>query len=178
MCLSSTLRLYVFLSIIGCAYHRRQQGPTTKAQEEGGGFPLMPERCPHRASCHPRASGDPGEPFRALTRLGMESSSVLNHATPRSSYGCEPHPRAREELLGLYPITESEGASTSLIASLWRQRWLANRIRSEDVLAKVAAVNSATLATFFFSGGPGRRRRPDRICVYAGLRALVSTEKS
>ena len=85
----------------------------------------------------------------ALDTLGIESSSVLNHATPRIFYGCELHPRAREELLGLYPITESGGASASVIANLWRQRWLVNRIRSEDVLAKVAAVNSATLATFF-----------------------------
>jgi hypothetical protein len=107
----------------------------------------------------------------------MESSSVLNHATPRISYGCEPHPRAREELLGLYPITESEGASTSLIASLWRQRWLANGIRSEDGLAKVAAVNSATLATFFSAAAPAE---DDGQTGFAFMQdcALVSTEKS
>ena len=90
----------------------------------------------------------------ALNALGIESASVLNHATPRIFYGCELHPRAHEELLGFYPITESKGASASVVASLWRQRWLMNRIRSEDVLAKVAAVNSATLATFFTAAAP------------------------
>jgi hypothetical protein len=85
----------------------------------------------------------------AVETLGINSSSVLNHATPRIFYGCELHPRAREELLGLYPTTESIGCVASVIASLWRQRWLANRIRNAEVISQVAATNAETLAAFF-----------------------------
>jgi hypothetical protein len=85
----------------------------------------------------------------AVGALGIDSSSVLNHATPRIFYGCELHPRAREELLGLYPITESNGPPASIIASLWRQRWLTNRIRNPEVLSRVAASNAQTLVNFF-----------------------------
>lgn len=76
---------------------------------------------------------------QALDDLGIDSSDILNHATPRILYGCEIHAGAREELLGLRPLTESQTASSALIADLWRRRWLANRIQSDAVLTNVAA---------------------------------------
>jgi hypothetical protein len=85
----------------------------------------------------------------AMDALGMDSSSVLNHATPRIFYACELHPRAREELVGLYPTTEGEGYPATVIARIWRQRWLINRIRKPDVLAAVATANAGTMAAFF-----------------------------
>jgi hypothetical protein len=85
----------------------------------------------------------------AVEALGIDSSSILNHATPRIFYGCELHPRAHEELLGFYPITESKGHPGSIIANLWRQRWLATRIRNQEVLDRVATTNARTLFTFF-----------------------------
>lgn len=85
----------------------------------------------------------------AVEALGMDSESILHHATPRIFYGCELHPRAREELLGLYPSTEHEGYSASVIAGLWRQRWLAKRIQNPEVLSAVAGSNAQTLADFF-----------------------------
>lgn len=85
----------------------------------------------------------------AVEALGIDSSSVLHHATPRISYVCELHPGAREELLGFSPFTESKGHSASVVASLWRQRWLANRVKNPEVLTKVASTDAATLATFF-----------------------------
>ena len=85
----------------------------------------------------------------AVEALGIDSTSVLNHATPRIFYGCELHPHAREELLGIYPTTESQGVPASTISSLWRQRWLAKRIGSSTVLQRVAGTNSQTLAAFF-----------------------------
>jgi hypothetical protein len=85
----------------------------------------------------------------AVETLGIDSACVLNHATPRIFYGCELHPRAREELLGFYPITKNEGQSASVIASLWRQRWLVKRIQRPDVLLGVADANAPRYAAFY-----------------------------
>jgi hypothetical protein len=85
----------------------------------------------------------------AVEALGIDSSAVLNHATPRIFYGSRLHPHADEELLGFSPTTESKGHTASVIASLWRQRWLAGRIRNSDVLARVAATDARTIASFF-----------------------------
>jgi hypothetical protein len=83
----------------------------------------------------------------AVEAFAIDSGSVLNHATPRIFFGLELHANAREELLGFSP--ESEGHPASVIASLWRQRWLARRIQNPEILAKVSATDSATLASFF-----------------------------
>lgn len=85
----------------------------------------------------------------SVEALGIDSSAVLNHATPRIFYGLELHPHAREELLGLVPITESTGHPASVIAGLWRRRWMANRIRNPEVLRNVASTNAETVAAFF-----------------------------
>jgi hypothetical protein len=73
----------------------------------------------------------------AMEALGIDSSSVLHHATPRMFYGCELHLGAREELLGFSPMTESRGHRASVIANLWRERWLAGRIRNPQVMERV-----------------------------------------
>ena len=85
----------------------------------------------------------------AVEALGIDSSTVLNHATPRIFYGCELHPRARDELLGFYPVTENKGYAASVIGSLWRQRWLATRIRNPAILTQVSAASAQTSAAFF-----------------------------
>jgi hypothetical protein len=85
----------------------------------------------------------------AVEALGIDASAVLHHATPRIFYGCELHPGAINELVGLYPATDSRGVSASVIASLWRQRWLIKRIQSENVLSRVAQANAQTLVDFF-----------------------------
>lgn len=85
----------------------------------------------------------------AVEALGIDATSVLHHATPRIFYGCELHPGAIDELIGLYPATENQGQPASVIASLWRQRWLSKRIQSKDVLDAVANGNAQTLADFF-----------------------------
>ena len=94
----------------------------------------------------------------AVEALGIDANSVLHHATPRIFYGCELHPGAIDELIGLYPSTENRGQSTSVIASLWRQRWLSKRIRSQEVLDRVATGNAQSLVDFFSNnaraGGP------------------------
>jgi hypothetical protein len=85
----------------------------------------------------------------AVEALGIDASAVLHHATPRIFYGCELHPGAINELIGLYPATENRGQTASVIASLWRQRWLSKRIQSADVLGCVAQGNAQTLIDFF-----------------------------
>lgn len=85
----------------------------------------------------------------AVEALGIDASAVLHHATPRIFYGCELHPGAIRELLGLYPATENRGHSAGVIASLWRQRWLSKRIQNADVLRGVAQSNAQSLVDFF-----------------------------
>jgi hypothetical protein len=85
----------------------------------------------------------------AVEALGIDASAVLHHATPRIFYGCELHPGAISELIGLYPATEGRGHPANLIAKLWRQRWLSKRIQSKDVLDSVAGGNAQSLVDFF-----------------------------
>jgi hypothetical protein len=85
----------------------------------------------------------------AVEALGIDASTVLHHATPRIFYGCELHPGAIDELLGLYPPTENRGQAANIIASLWRQRWLSRRIQNAEVLSRVASGNAQTLIDFF-----------------------------
>lgn len=85
----------------------------------------------------------------AVEALGIDSSAVLHHATPRIFYGSKLHPYADQELLGFSPITESKGYAAGVIASLWRHRWLAGRIKNPEVLARVATMDAGTLANFF-----------------------------
>jgi Druantia protein DruA len=85
----------------------------------------------------------------AVEALGIDAAAVLHHATPRIIYGCELHPGAIDELIGLYPATENRGHPVSVIGSLWRQRWLSRRIQSHDVLSSVARGNAQALVDFF-----------------------------
>lgn len=91
---------------------------------------------------------------QALDDLGIESSRILHHATPRIFYGCEIHEGAKEELLGVRPNTESQACSASMIAEAWRQRWLHQRIEHDDVLARMSADGPHTLENLFRSFAP------------------------
>lgn len=85
----------------------------------------------------------------AVEALGINSSAVLHHATPRIFYGCELHPGAIEELIGSNPATENRGTPIKVIAHLWRLRWLSKRIQNDDVLQRVTAENAQTIQQFF-----------------------------
>lgn len=86
----------------------------------------------------------------AVEALGINAETVLHHATPRILYGCELHPGATRELLGINPATEDSGPSCATIAACWRERWLAGRIRQPNVLDTVAQRSAHELAEFFF----------------------------
>lgn len=88
---------------------------------------------------------------QALDDLGIASSDILHHATPRIFYGCEIHDGAKAELLGVRPNSESQGSPAAMIAEAWRQRWLRQRIQHDDVLARVAADGAHTLENLFQS---------------------------
>ena len=85
----------------------------------------------------------------AVDILGMDSSAVLHHATPRIFYGCELHSGAIAELIGMQPATECRGNPASVIGGIWRQRWLSKRIQNPKILEQVAESNAQTLADFF-----------------------------
>ncbi len=85
----------------------------------------------------------------AVETLGIDAPAVLNHATPRIFYGCELHPGAVAELMGLYPGTENRGHPSAVIAGLWRQRWLSKRIQSSTVLSNVSKQSAEDVMAFF-----------------------------
>jgi hypothetical protein len=95
---------------------------------------------------------------QALDDLGIESSCILHHATPRIFYGCEIHEGAKAELLGVRPNTESQGCSAAMIAEAWRQRWLRQRIDQDDVLARLAADGAHTLEGLYEAFAPDALR--------------------
>jgi hypothetical protein len=81
---------------------------------------------------------------QALDTLGLCSELLLRHHRPRIIYGVGLVHNLSEYLLGLNskpkyfaPLANREAAS-GLIAGWWRERWLRNRILSDDVLDEVS----------------------------------------
>jgi hypothetical protein len=102
---------------------------------------------------------------QALDDLGIESSRILHHATPRIFFGCEVHEGAKAELLGLRPNSDSQGCSAALIAEAWRRRWLRQRIENDDVLARMSADGPHTLESLFQSFAPVDERDDDQLML-------------
>ncbi len=81
---------------------------------------------------------------QGLNLLGLPSSLLLRHHRRRIVYAVSLIRNLREHLLGiqaepryLVPIKDGPMA-TACIAAWWRERWLRNRIGSDEVLAEVA----------------------------------------
>jgi len=85
----------------------------------------------------------------AIDSLGMNSGAVLNHSTPRIVYGCEIHPGAISELLGINPLTKDYGHSIQTIAELWRRRWLRGRVSNQEVLDAASKDGPDSYGQFF-----------------------------
>lgn len=85
----------------------------------------------------------------ALDALGIDSTYILHHATPRIFYGCELHPGARQELLGLVPTTSTDAPVASVVASAWRERWLSSRIKNGEVMDRLQTANAEAIQSFF-----------------------------
>ncbi|WP_374712410.1 Druantia anti-phage system protein DruA [Symbiobacterium terraclitae] len=73
-----------------------------------------------------------------LEALGVDPDTILRHETPRIVYACEPVPRGREQLLGQPEAAPSVLPTVAEISEAWCRRWLINRIRRHDVLARIA----------------------------------------
>jgi hypothetical protein len=81
---------------------------------------------------------------QGLELLGFPTAQLLRHHRPRVVYAVTLIRNLSDHLLGLepkpeylVPIDHGE-AATAAIGAWWRERWLHNRIGSDDVLAEVA----------------------------------------
>jgi hypothetical protein len=81
---------------------------------------------------------------QALELLHLPTALLLRHHRPRVVYAVSLARNVGEHLLGLerepkylVPLENGEGA-TARIAAWWRERWLRNRIMSDEVLAEVS----------------------------------------
>lgn len=81
---------------------------------------------------------------QGLDLLGLPSGLLLRHHRPRVVYAVSLVRNLREHLLGIEPtprylVPIDDGpAATARIAAWWRERWLRNRIASDEVLNEVA----------------------------------------
>jgi hypothetical protein len=81
---------------------------------------------------------------QALDLLNLPSGLLLRHHRPRVVYAVSLVRNLRDYLIGLsrqpdYIVpAASEAGATSAIGAWWRERWLRNRITSDDVLNEVA----------------------------------------
>lgn len=81
---------------------------------------------------------------QALDLLNLPSGLLLRHYRPRIVYGVSLIRNLGDYLIGLarrpdYIIPLNEGsAATAQIGAWWRERWLRNRIASDEVLEEVA----------------------------------------
>jgi hypothetical protein len=95
-----------------------------------------------------------------LDALGLESSHILHHATPRLFCAAEIEPHSREQLLGLRAATESDAPPLQVIASAWRRRWLLNRIQNDDVLDRVGKLGPESLRAQLWADPDGQFKLP------------------
>lgn len=79
-----------------------------------------------------------------LDALGLDSDTILHHATPRLFYACELGSKARDVLLGL-ASTDARGDTAGAIANAWRTRWLDARSRRPETLAKLRLLGAASV---------------------------------
>jgi len=79
-----------------------------------------------------------------LSALGFEANEILQHGQNRIIYAAELYPEAREDLL-LNKASRSERPPMADIAAEWTRRWLAMRIQSDEVLARISVVNAASV---------------------------------
>ena len=79
-----------------------------------------------------------------LDAMGIDSDSILHHATPRLFYACELGANSRDALLGLTSV-ESEASSAAAISAAWRRRWLDGRARRDATIAAVKVLGPQTV---------------------------------
>lgn len=80
-----------------------------------------------------------------LAALGIDAKQILHHATPRIFYGCELHPGAIEELVGVREHSLPRGPSAQAITAAWLRRWVVGRVRSTDILNRMSRLGPETV---------------------------------
>jgi hypothetical protein len=79
-----------------------------------------------------------------LDALGVDSDTILHHATPRLFYACELGAGSRTSLLGM-ESDNFEPASAAVISASWRRRWLAARSTRDETLLALRALGPASV---------------------------------
>lgn len=93
-----------------------------------------------------------------LDALGLESSHILNHATPRLFCATELEPNARASLLALVAPSPIKPPTLDSIAAAWRKRWLANRILNDEVLDRVGKLGADSVMASLWADDQGQYR--------------------
>ncbi|MGF9566944.1 Druantia anti-phage system protein DruA [Neorhizobium sp. BT27B] len=86
-----------------------------------------------------------------LNALGLDSDTILHHATPRLFYACELGTGARDALLGLSQA-EVYSETVSAIGEAWRRRWLEARSLRPETLEKLRFLGPATVQASLRTG--------------------------
>lgn len=77
-----------------------------------------------------------------LETLGLDANVFLRHHSPRLLYGAALCSNLPDLLIGLTEkpkyVLPSGPASTEIIVDHWRERWLARRVKRDEILARVA----------------------------------------
>lgn len=79
-----------------------------------------------------------------LDALGLDSNTILHHATPRLFYACELGNDSRNSLLGM-EAEDFQAETSAAIGQAWRQRWLLARSRREETLEALSDLGPATV---------------------------------
>jgi hypothetical protein len=80
-----------------------------------------------------------------LAALGIDARQILHHATPRIFYGCELHPGAIEELVGLREHCPMLGPSVQATTAAWLRRWVVGRVRKTETLERMRRLSAETV---------------------------------
>ena len=80
-----------------------------------------------------------------LDALGLDSGSVLHHATPRIVLGCRAEEDTELSMLGIVNPKPKKRPTVNAISRAWRKRWLMNRVTREEVIARIHSEGSQFL---------------------------------
>jgi hypothetical protein len=95
-----------------------------------------------------------------LDALGLESSHILHHATPRLFCASEVEPGARQQLLGFRRAEMVEAPTLAAIAAAWRRRWLLNRVQNEEVLDRLGKLGPESVRAELWTDEEGQYKLP------------------
>lgn len=86
-----------------------------------------------------------------LNLIGINNDGVLKHSIGRKVYACELYPGARKALCGFEEPKKKAASAAPLdvISQGWLERWVAERIRKPEVLARITKSGPHTVSAGF-----------------------------